>query len=308
MRISSRTLADHVLVNLQRNYARLDRLQNHLSAGKRVLFPSDDPAAATLAMRLDSAVSDNAQYLSNARDGVGWLEASDAALQDIISTLHRAREIAVAAARSDLPDSARNAYADEMDQILRHVVQVANASHAGRFVFGGTRTDVAPYEMQVRADGYVGEVLSVGNDSAVEYEVGPLVRQPVNVTGSFAFGPDPPAPGASPELFQTLIDVRDWIRTGAVDQVSGAGLSRIDAAVDQVLQAVDRVGARQQGFELIAQRLQAQDVNLKSLLSKTEDLDIAQAIIELQTQENVYRLSLAAGARIMQPSLLDYLR
>ncbi|HEY8425237.1 MAG TPA: hypothetical protein VIK73_04385, partial [Limnochordales bacterium] len=91
MRISSRQIVDNVLINLHRNYARLDRLQTHLSSGKRVMVPSDDPAGAATATRLRAFVLENEQYLKNAQAAIGWLTATDSALQDVVSVLHRAR-------------------------------------------------------------------------------------------------------------------------------------------------------------------------------------------------------------------------
>ncbi|MBE3598859.1 MAG: flagellar hook-associated protein FlgL [Limnochordaceae bacterium] len=317
MRISSRTLVDHVLVNLQRNYARLDRLQQQLSSGKRVSFPSDDPASATTAMRLHTAVLDNQQYIKNTDAAIGWLETTDAALQDIVSALHSAREITIAGARSDLPDDARRAYAEKMDQLIRHIVQAANTSHDGRYVFAGTKTVFAPsdpaskpYEID-ETSGFVDAVRFYGNDKEFTYEVGAGVKHGVNVSGAFAFGHEVPINPAVPlaqGLFPALIDTRNDLEAGDVTRLSGTDLENLDKALEQVLQALDRVGARQEGFQLIQQRLQGQDVNLQDLLSKAEDLDVPKAIMDLQMQENVYRLALASGARIIQPTLLDFLK
>ncbi len=309
MRISSRQIVDNVLINLHRNYARLDRLQTRLSSGKRVMLPSDDPAGAATATRLRAFVLDNEQYLKNAQAALGWLTATDSALQDVVSVLHRARELTINAARGDLPGDAREALASEFDQLIRHLVQVANTTHGGRYIFGGTQTDRAPYAPTDDVDGYVDTVTFYGNGQEMTYEVGPGVRQAVSVSGGTVFDyvgdPSNPAPTG---LFELLVRVRDNILGGAVDQLSGQDLADLDQALDHVLRTLSRVGARQNGFELVAERLQSQEVNLKDLLSKTEDLDVAEAIVELKMQENVYRLALASGARIIQPTLLDFLR
>lgn len=308
MRISSRQIVDNVLVNLQRNYARLDRLQNHLSSGKQVIFPSDDPAAATTAMRLHSFVLENQQYLKNAQAAVGWLTATDSALQDVVATLHRARELTVNAARGDLPDDARQALAAEVDQLIRHLVQVANTTHGGRYIFGGTQTQRPPYKLVEGNGGFVDRVEFNGDDGQVSYEIGPGVTQAVNVPGSVPFDHQGQPGTVTSGLFNLLIDIRKHILAGDVGALSGADLGQLDQVLDRVLQAISQVGARQDGFELIARRLQGQEVNLRDLLSQAEDLDVPRAIVELKMQENVYRLALASGARIIQPTLLDFLR
>lgn len=312
-------MVDHVLVNLQRNLARMDRLQNRLSSGKRVQYPSDDPASASLAMRLHSAVLENDQYRRNVEAGISWLATTDSALQDMVNTLHRARELIVAGARGDLPDSARQALADEMDQVIRHLVEVGNTTHGGRYIFGGFRTDQPPLGLVV--DVTTGKLTAVkyqgSTDPAAEFKVetGPLVTVTVGTSGVRVFGTLSPIPGSpplppdqQPELFVHLIAARDHLAAGDVQALSNRDLQNLDADLDRILRELSRVGARQQGLELLAQRLDADQVNLKELLSKAEDLDVAEAITELKMQENVYRLALASGARIIQPTLLDFLR
>lgn len=309
MRISSRQIVENVLVNLQRNYARLDRLQNQLSSGKQVLLPSDGPAAATTAMRLHSFVLENQQYLKNAQVATGWLSVTDSALQDVVAALHRARELTINAARGDLPDDARQALATEVDQLIRHLVQVANTTHGGRYVFGGTKTSEPPYTPNDGIDGYVESVTFNGNADEISVEIGPGVTQPVNISGVVPFGPTQQRTDVgSTGLFAALFQIRDHTVAGDIASLSGPDLANLDKALDTVLQALSRIGARQDGFDLIAQRLQGQEVDLRDLLSKTEDLDVPRAIVELKMQENVYRLALASGARIIQPTLLDFLR
>lgn len=301
-------MVDHVLINIQRSYAQLDRLQNRLSSGKRVVVPSDDPAGAATATRLRSFVLENDQYLKNAQAAIGWLSATDSALQDVVSVLHRARELTINAARDDLPSDAREALASEFDQLIRHLVQVANTTHGGRYIFAGTKTDQKPYDFK-ESGGYVISVSYNGDGQEMVYEIGPGVTQAVSVPGAVPFDhAGTPADPLTAGLFPLLVKIRSDISAGNVSDLSGPDLGNLDRALDKVLTALSQVGARQNAFELVAQRLQSQEVNLKDLLSKTEDLDVAQAITELKMQENVYRLALASGARVIQPTLLDFLR
>ena len=61
-------------------------------------------------------------------------------------------------------------------------------------------------------------------------------------------------------------------------------------------------------LEMVNSRLEDTEVNYTKLLSDNEDVNMAKVIVELTNQENIYRASLAAGARIIQPSLVDFLR
>lgn len=308
MRISSRAVVDHVRVNLQRNLAQLDRWQSRLSSGRRVQYPSDDPASASLAVRLRAALSENDQYRRNVDAGISWLQTTDTALQDVVQTLHRARELVIQGARGDLPPSARRALADEMDQLLRHLVEVGNTRHGARYIFGGARTDRAPLAISgsLPGTGWVQAVQYQGDATALQLQAGPEVTVPFGLAGPQVFGPLDPS--LEPELFRQLRQMRDDLEAGAVDDLNGRDLQWLEQALDRVLDALAETGARQQGLELLSQRLQSDELNLKELLSRAEDLDVAEAITELKMQENVYRLALASAARVLQPTLMEFLR
>ncbi len=68
------------------------------------------------------------------------------------------------------------------------------------------------------------------------------------------------------------------------------------------------IGAKTNRIELAENQLLDIGINLQSLQSKTEDADLAVVITNLKTDENVYQASLAAGAKLIRPSLIDFLR
>ena len=82
----------------------------------------------------------------------------------------------------------------------------------------------------------------------------------------------------------------------------------IDSALDGVLQTRAGVGARIQRVRAVADRLANLNVRQREVLSRVQDLDFAAGVTELAMAETAYRASLGAGARILQPSLLDFLR
>ena len=82
----------------------------------------------------------------------------------------------------------------------------------------------------------------------------------------------------------------------------------INRAKDRLVAVRAEVGAMVNRLEMTQSQLSSADINFSHLLSKTEDLDIAEATVYLKAQEAVYRAALATGARIMQPTLIDFLR
>ena len=95
---------------------------------------------------------------------------------------------------------------------------------------------------------------------------------------------------------------------GSEDLNPGDLIGDLEAGLDHILSIRAEVGARVNRLELVNNRLEDTHFSYTRLLSETENADIAETIIELKAQENVYLASLGAGARIIQPSLLDFLR
>lgn len=91
------------------------------------------------------------------------------------------------------------------------------------------------------------------------------------------------------------------------EQMSGY-LDVIQKHIDNFLQVQAQVGSRINRLELIQDRLDTQNLSLQNIMSEGEDADMAEVIMNLQNNENVYRAALASGSRIIQPTLLDFLR
>jgi len=126
------------------------------------------------------------------------------------------------------------------------------------------------------------------------------VTMVANVTGTEVFT-------QSVDLFQTLISLRDALRADNTPAIS-ATLTGLDAGIGQVSAATGSVGGRIQRLDAAQDILAADLTRTKSLLSRIEDADIADTTLEFQRQQQLFEAALQAGARLIQPSLLDFLR
>lgn len=85
-------------------------------------------------------------------------------------------------------------------------------------------------------------------------------------------------------------------------------LDHLSKQTDKVVNERAELGARTNRVEMIEERVMEQEVVARRILANNEDADMEKVIIDLKSQESVHRASLAAGARIIQPTLLDFLR
>lgn len=85
-------------------------------------------------------------------------------------------------------------------------------------------------------------------------------------------------------------------------------IAEMSILMDRVISIRSDVGARTNRIELTLNRLENDTVNFTQLMSENEDVDMAETIMKLKNEENVYKASLEGGARIIQPTLMDFLR
>ncbi|NPV28893.1 MAG: flagellar hook-associated protein FlgL [Firmicutes bacterium] len=318
MRITNIMLTSNFLRNMYINLKRLEEAQDRLASGKEVRRPSDDPVRVVSSLALRSDLGEAQQYTRNIKDARTWMEVTEGALGNATEVLQRARELALYGASDTMPRESREALAREVEQLKKQLGLIANTTLGGRYIFGGTQTNKPPvgetYKdvwQEEAPEGYVYNDSWQGNDKLIEYEIAPNVVIPVNCSNA-------------EKLFHGLEDkITGEVKPGAIavlDKLAwflgenrpGSEISQcigeIDQVIDEILATRGELGARVNRAEMALDRLQQTEIKQTELLSLAEDADIAEAIMDLKSQENVYRVSLATGARIIMPTLVDFLR
>lgn len=290
-RITQRTLSSEVMSNLQRSLGKLQQIQEQMSSGKVLNRPSDSPTAAVSSLAFRSQLTRSQQYQRNISDGIGWLGIADSTLQSVVSSMQRVRQLAVNGTDGAMSSQDRSALAEEVDQLRAGLVTLANTTYQNRPLFGGNTTSATAYD----ANGvYQGD--SVG----VTRTIAPGVQLDVNVTGGAVFGS-----GAS-GLFGTLQQLSDDLRTNPANLQGD--LTAIDGHMTTILSALGDVGARYRRLETTKNSLDTNVTGLQQSLSEVEDVDLPQVIMQLQTQQVAYQAALAATSKVIQPSLVDFLK
>ena len=148
MRVTSRSIVDNVVRQLQQNAQALDKIQAQVTSGKRITRVSDDPSAAWRALRLRREHAGNDQLLRNLDEARNWLTGNDRILQGATDTIARARELAVQGSDDGYSPNDRAAIAEQIKQLKEATVALFNdANHVGQSLFSGRRTDVPPFTL-----------------------------------------------------------------------------------------------------------------------------------------------------------------
>jgi flagellar hook-associated protein 3 FlgL len=296
MRVTNNMLINNLKKNLNMGLGRMQRVHNQMSSGKRFSVPSDDPVGVARSLKLRADLNENAQLRKNANDALSWMETTETALMKIKDVLHRARELAVQGANGPLTPEDSKKIAEEAVQLRDQLVSLGNSTYAGKYIFAGNKTNQAPVGLD--ADG---DFLYSGDTGPIMYQVGVSDTLQANMTAPEIF-----SPGAK-DLFADMQALINALDTGDSETV-GNMIGDIDVHIENILSKVAQAGAKVNRMELVVNRLEDEKFNFTKLLSQTEDVDMAEVIIQLKSEENVYMAALAGGARIIQPTLVDFLR
>ena len=295
-RVTQQTVQRSTLANLQLNLSKVSDLQSRMSGGKKITKASDDPAGAAQALALRAQTRATQQYGRNADDGIGWLSTADTALQSSVTQLRRARDLTVQSGSGALSAAGREAIATEIDGIRDGLLGLANTSYLGRSVFAGTSDAGAAFTDSASATPY-SWTGTTGASVQRRLSADTTVRADVDGTAAFGEG--------SSSVFALLDSISSDLRAG-VDVTPR--LNEIDSRMSTMLGELSGVGTRYN------QITAAQDTQAKSLQdlatrqSGVEDVDLSQTIVELQMQEVAYQGALGATARVLQPTLMDFLK
>jgi len=217
-------------------------------------------------------------------------------MNSITESVQRARELLVRGASDTTDPISREAIAKEIDSLVDSVKQDGNASFEGRYIFAGTKTDELPYPDD-------GTDVYRGGANSVARQVGPGVSLEIGVTADTFLGSGP----GDGKLLDTLRSIAANLRSGD-NAAMQADVTRIDKNLDDMLGVRALNGARQNRLESALSRMSQIEETTITRLSDTEDADIAETLIELNSQQTAYQAALKVGANILQSSLLDFLR
>ena len=322
MRVTAGMTTLSVVNNIQNNLNKLNETNNMLSTVRKILIAQDDAAGSVRAMGLRTESTEIEQYKRNIDAASAVLTETDSSLGQITTTLNRVRELTVKAANSTNDQTSLDAIADEVNQMVEELVNVGNTQVAGRYIFGGYASKEPPFSMYTgytdgltdtenltTANGELRIGVNATNVTLVKYsgddgrlitEISPNVTIPFTVSGETAFA-------EGKDIFKTIIGIRDSMYKSDYKSIQSS-IGDLDEVIDNNLRTRAQVGALMNRADRAGERLIDKQFSVTDLLSKTEDIDVAEATISLNTQKAIHEMSLAVGAKLLQSTLIDYLR
>ncbi|MBH0161696.1 flagellar hook-associated protein FlgL [Fictibacillus sp. 26RED30] len=298
MRVTQSMLSNNMLRHISNSYESMAKTQEQLTTGKKISRPSDDPVVAMKGMTYRTNLTEVEQYKRNLSEAYNWMDNSDAALDKATSVMQRIRELTVQASNGTYEESQKGMIGKEIEQLKEHLVSIANTQVAGKYIFNGNDTTNKPVDLNKTPS-----VSDNGNAVNLELSQGIEVAVNINPKNVFTHTAGPPETG----LFGDINELKKALESTSGQDISGF-LDKLDSHINNLVAERAELGARYNRVELIDARVSEQEVIANRILSDNEDADIERVITDLKMQESLHRAALGVGSRIMQPTLMDFLR
>lgn len=359
MRVTDKMSQNQVMKNVQKNRSELVQLQNQASTGKRIGSPSEDPVAAAKILSNRTDLKTAEQLEKNIFSAKMFLDSTESTLAQMSEAIIRTKELAMQGASDTVGESQRTMISAEIGEIYNSIIEMSNRRIGERYLFGGFKTDTAPFNRD-------GQYLGDDGEMKIQNQQGNFVA--MNLTGDRVFlgraiGKDdymrPPEsiPQDAEQLqqyklsederhFQNEQKLADRVETrgpasvgrvqsvGQADPVSGGdgvniftlvrgldvalktndkyaiqgALEPLDQALNQISLVRAEIGGRINQLNAAADGLQKTVVDNKSLNSQLEDADLFQTMSDLSRSDTTLKGTLETSNRVLNRSLLDFLR
>jgi flagellar hook-associated protein 3 FlgL len=343
MRISDNQNYDTLRNNISRSKERMENLQTQSATMKKLNTPSDNPVGAAKVLEVRTEKMNNEQFITNAKMAEAYLSNTEQALSEMTELVVRAKEIAInqSSAASSTPES-RLGVSEEVSQLYQQAVSAANRRIGDRYLFGGYKTDKPPVDPDGHFKGDGGQMmveiakdvfLAMNIPGIDAFNTAPKTstdaqnaktgytpagtqnnnsqttgRAPASVQNSMAEGGDNSAAHLeNVNIFDELQNLRIGLLTGDTDGIRNT-LERFDQMHGTLVQTRSKIGSRLQGLQQTEQAIDRHNLTNAQLTSNLEDADMAQVVSDLAKEEQVFKSTLSSSQKLIQPTLLDFLK
>ncbi|APT51080.1 flagellar hook-associated protein FlgL [Bacillus safensis] len=302
MRVTQGMISQNSLRNISKSYEKLSKINEQAQTGRRFTNTSDDPVAAVKSLQYSTALFRNEQYKNNLNEAQNWIDTSETSVTEIIDIMSNIRDKVLDAANGTKQPEDLAAIGVEIGQMKNQIIDAMNTQMLGKFVFNGTNTNVKP--VVENADGtYTFNFENYTDANAVQANISDGITLNVNSNPISAFG----GQANGQNVIEMLTDLENSLKNGTFANSDDA-LGSIDQFKEVMSAERSDLGARSNRVDLVGSRLTSQYQVLKNAKSDNEDVESEKAILDLLQQETVNRAALATTAKVIQPSLVDFLR
>lgn len=314
MRIATNSYTESMLNQFNVLAAQQYTLQNQVSTGLSVQAPSDNPSAMQNTLSDLEQQATQTQYSANISTLQTRATSVDSVLQSLQSVVSQAGEIATSAVNATNSQANLNDYADQINTLINQVVNDANTKDpsTGKYLFGGTASASAPFTTTTDANNNVTAVTYNGNSIVNQTPIGAGLTTTADIpgvntgnTGARGLITDSQS-GA--DLINHLIQLRDDLNSGNTTAITNTDSANIQKDQNNVAYQVANNGVTQNELNNASTFASSSSTNLTQMISNSSSANLMNVMVQLNQAQTAYQAALESSSKIMQTSLVDYLK
>lgn len=298
MQIATSTVFNNMVSQIQNLDTTQNNLESQLATGLSFSQPSDNPTEMANVLGLVSQSQEETQYEANATTALQISQASYTGLTQLNTLSNSVDEVATEASSSTATPQQRQNFAIQINQYLQQALQLGNSQFEGNYLYSGTAVNQEPFQTTLDGSGQITAVTYAGNTSQAEI---PL---------SSSSNVSPSTSGATNQAVAGFMNQLISLRT-ALQNNDSAGIStaqtQLSSTGDTLISATAENAAIQQAIQANQSQATAFQQNIGTVISGDSSTDVATTDTMLTQAQTSYQAVLAASARIMQTTLLNYL-
>lgn len=324
MRITNASMVRSHLYDTQNNLTNMSKINQQISTGKVINTVSDDPHKAIKIMNINNEIKYTEKYNYNIDESVGWMNTTDGALDNVGNLLGEIKETILKVGNGTYSQNEMKSLNEDMNEKIKQLADTLNSTHGGKYLFGGSSVDDAPITVIENPDGSVklefskdknGQTIPNTDDLKADISSG------INIDYNISVGEILNIKDGNGNTVNLLDEINNLstlmndIANGdeqtaakAKETLLNDTKGKIDTLFDHVVNERTSLGVRVSTAEKIKELNDEDILNIQDVLSKTQDTDVVEKFIELKSAEMIYQASIQVGAKLIQPTILDYIR
>jgi len=324
MRITNASMVRSHLYDTQNNLTNMSKINQQISTGKVINTVSDDPYKAIKIMNINNEIKYTEKYNYNIDESVGWMNTTDGALDNVGNLLGEIKETILKVGNGTYSQNEMKSLNEDMNEKIKQLADTLNSTHGGKYLFGGSSVDDAPITVIENPDGTVklefskdknGQTIPNTDDLKADISSG------INIDYNISVGEILNIKDGNGNTVNLLDEINNLstlmndIANGdeqtaakAKETLLNDTKGKIDTLFDHVVNERTSLGVRVSTAEKIKELNDEDILNIQDVLSKTQDTDVVEKFIELKSAEMIYQASIQVGAKLIQPTILDYIR
>ena len=324
MRITNASMVRSHLYDTQNNLTNMSKINQQISKGKVINTVYDDPHKAIKIMNINNEIKYTEKYNYNIDESVGWMNTTDGALDNVGNLLGEIKETILKVGNGTYSQNEMKSLNEDMNEKIKQLADTLNSTYGGKYLFGGSSVDDAPITVIENPDGTVklefskdknGQTIPNTDDLKADISSG------INIDYNISVGEILNIKDGNGNTVNLLDEINNLstlmndIANGdeqtaakAKETLLNDTKGKIDTLFDHVVNERTSLGVRVSTAEKIKELNDEDILNIQDVLSKTQDTDVVEKFIELKSAEMIYQASIQVGAKLIQPTILDYIR